>query len=53
MELRIENVSKLYRCEVWGLRDFSLTLGAGVLGLVGPNGAGKSTLMRTPSACPP
>jgi ABC-2 type transport system ATP-binding protein len=46
MELRIENVSKQYRKDVWGLRDFSLRLGPGVLGLLGPNGAGKSTLMR-------
>jgi ABC-type multidrug transport system ATPase subunit len=46
MELCIENVSKLYKGKVWGLRDFSLTVGPGVLGLVGPNGAGKSTLMR-------
>ena len=28
------------------LRDFSLSLGPGVLGLLGPNGAGKSTLMK-------
>ena len=46
MELRIEGVSKQYRKDVWGLRDFSLRLGPGVLGLLGPNGAGKSTLMR-------
>ncbi|MFO7585300.1 MAG: ABC transporter ATP-binding protein [Anaerolineales bacterium] len=46
MELQIENVSKQYRKDFWGLRDFSLRLGPGVLGLLGPNGAGKSTLMR-------
>jgi ABC-type multidrug transport system ATPase subunit len=46
MELTIENVSKLYKGGVWGLRDFGLALSPGVLGLVGPNGAGKSTLMR-------
>ena len=46
MELRIENLSKQYRQDAWGLRDFSLRLGPGVLGLLGPNGAGKSTLMR-------
>jgi ABC-type multidrug transport system ATPase subunit len=46
MALTIEGVSKRYRGGVWGLRDFSLELGPGVLGLVGPNGAGKSTLMR-------
>jgi ABC-type multidrug transport system ATPase subunit len=46
MELQIQQVSKQYRGSVWGLKDFSLSLGPGVLGLVGPNGAGKSTLMR-------
>lgn len=46
MKLLIEGVSKLYKGEVWGLRDFSIELEPGVLVLVGPNGAGKSTLMR-------
>jgi ABC-2 type transport system ATP-binding protein len=46
MELVIEGVSKRYKGNVWGLKEFSLTLGPGILGLVGPNGAGKSTLMR-------
>ena len=46
MNLVIDGVSKLYRGKVWGLKEFSLTLSPGILGLVGPNGAGKSTLMR-------
>jgi ABC-2 type transport system ATP-binding protein len=46
MELAIKQVGKLYGGKVWGLKDFSLEIGPGVLGLVGPNGAGKSTLMR-------
>lgn len=46
MQLIIENVGKQYRRDFWGLRDFALELGPGVLGLLGPNGAGKSTLMR-------
>jgi ABC-2 type transport system ATP-binding protein len=46
MNLSIQSVSKQYRRDLWGLRDFSLELEAGVLGLLGPNGAGKSTLMR-------
>jgi ABC-2 type transport system ATP-binding protein len=46
MKLVIESVSKCYKGNIWGLRDFSLTLEPGVLALVGPNGAGKSTLMR-------
>lgn len=46
MKLKIERVTKLYNGKVWGLRDFTLEVGEGVLGLVGPNGAGKTTLMR-------
>lgn len=46
MKLAINNVGKLYRNKVWGLRSFSLELEAGVLGLLGPNGAGKTTLMN-------
>jgi ABC-type multidrug transport system ATPase subunit len=46
MDLVIMNVSKRYKGNVWGLREFSLSLGPGVVGLLGPNGAGKSTLMR-------
>jgi ABC-2 type transport system ATP-binding protein len=46
MMLNIQNVSKQYSLNRWGLRDFSLEIGSGVLGLLGPNGAGKSTLMR-------
>jgi ABC-2 type transport system ATP-binding protein len=46
VELFIDQVSKQYGRDVWGLRDFSLRTGSGVVGLLGPNGAGKSTLMR-------
>ncbi len=46
MELSIAGLSKQYKGNVWGLKEFSLTLGPGILGLLGPNGAGKSTLMR-------
>ena len=46
MNLTISELSKQYRRDVWGLRDFNLGLGPGVVGLLGPNGAGKSTLMR-------
>jgi ABC-2 type transport system ATP-binding protein len=46
MELQIENVSKRYHQNAFGLRNFTLCLGPGVWGLLGPNGAGKSTLMR-------
>lgn len=46
MKLVIDNVSKVYRGQVWALRDFSLETGPGVVGLLGPNGAGKTTLMN-------
>jgi len=46
MKLTIEHLSKQYRRDFWGLRDFDLELGSGVIGLLGPNGAGTSTLMR-------
>ncbi|HTK07076.1 MAG TPA: ABC transporter ATP-binding protein [Ktedonobacteraceae bacterium] len=44
--LVMDHVGKRYRNDFWGLQDFTLELGSGVLGLLGPNGAGKSTLMR-------
>lgn len=46
MHLEINQVSKEYGRDFWALRDFSLKLGPGVVGLLGHNGAGKSTLMR-------
>lgn len=46
MEILIDGAGKKYRGGVWGLRDFSLKAGPGVLGLLGPNGAGKTTLMN-------
>ena len=46
MRLEVEGVSKRYKGGTWGLRDFSLALGPGIVALLGPNGAGKSTLMR-------
>jgi ABC-type multidrug transport system ATPase subunit len=46
MKLTISHLSKQYRRDSWGLRDFDLELTPGVIGLLGPNGAGKSTLMR-------
>jgi ABC-2 type transport system ATP-binding protein len=45
VELVIENLGKQYGKQ-WGLRNFSMRCGSGILGLVGPNGAGKTTLMR-------
>ncbi|MCP4568452.1 MAG: ABC transporter ATP-binding protein [FCB group bacterium] len=46
MKLSIDRISKKYKGDVWGLKDFSLDINPGILGLLGPNGAGKSTLMR-------
>ena len=36
MELHIQNVGKRYSGDKWALRDFSLTLRPGILGLLGP-----------------
>ena len=44
--LTIESVSKRYRGGHFGVRDLSLTVDRGVLGLLGANGAGKTTLMQ-------
>lgn len=46
MHLTIQSLSKQYRRDFFGLRDFDLEVKPGVIGLLGPNGAGKSTLMR-------
>lgn len=46
MALVIENLSKKYTKEKFGLQDYSITIEKGILGLLGPNGAGKSTLMK-------
>lgn len=44
--LFIDTASKRYERNRWALREFSLRMEAGVLGLVGPNGAGKTTLLK-------
>lgn len=44
--LEIESVCKRYS-NVQVLHDVSLTLPAGVVGLLGPNGSGKSTLIKS------
>lgn len=46
MILSIQDLSKKYRKEKFGLKDYSITIENGILGLLGPNGAGKSTLMK-------
>ena len=47
MQLKIQNLNKVYPNGVKALNDINLTIEKGMFGLLGPNGAGKSTLMRT------
>ncbi|GAA0372806.1 ABC transporter ATP-binding protein [Bacillus horti] len=46
MKLELNGVGKKYGREHWAIKDITLELQEGVLGLLGENGAGKSTLMR-------
>ena len=46
MKLVINQLSKRYSKDKYGLQDFSLSISQGILGLLGPNGAGKSTLLK-------
>ena len=46
MRLEINNISKKFNANKYGLTNFTLKLENGILGLLGPNGAGKSTLMK-------
>jgi ABC-2 type transport system ATP-binding protein len=44
--LEIRHVGKTFGKQIVAVDDVSLTLGAGVVGLIGHNGAGKTTLMQ-------
>lgn len=46
MEIKIENLNKIYPGGNWALKDIQLDIPNGMFGLLGPNGAGKSSLMR-------
>lgn len=46
MEIKIENLNKIYSGGNWALKDINLEIRNGMFGLLGPNGAGKSSLMR-------
>ncbi len=46
MEIRIENLSKIYKGGNKAISDINLVIEDGMFGLLGPNGAGKSSLMR-------
>lgn len=46
MEIKIENLNKVYPNGNWALKDINLDIPNGMFGLLGPNGAGKSSLMR-------
>jgi ABC-2 type transport system ATP-binding protein len=46
VQIRIENLNKIYKGGSYALKNLSLEIPNGMFGLLGPNGAGKSTLMR-------
>jgi ABC-2 type transport system ATP-binding protein len=46
VEIKIENLNKIYQGGNWALKDINLEIPNGMFGLLGPNGAGKSSLMR-------
>jgi len=46
VEIRIENLTKIYKGGTKAISDINLVIEDGMFGLLGPNGAGKSTLMR-------
>jgi ABC-type multidrug transport system ATPase subunit len=46
VQIRIENLNKIYRGGNYAVKNLNLEIPNGMFGLLGPNGAGKSTLMR-------
>ena len=46
MNIKISDLSKVYKNGNKALSNINLEIESGMLGLLGPNGAGKSTLMR-------
>jgi ABC-2 type transport system ATP-binding protein len=46
VQIKIENLNKIYNNGNYAIRDLNLEIPNGMFGLLGPNGAGKSTLMR-------
>jgi len=46
MNIKIQNLSKIYNGSKPALDNINLEIRSGLFGLLGPNGAGKTTLMR-------
>lgn len=46
MQIKIENLNKVYPNGNYAIKNLNLEIPNGMFGLLGPNGAGKSTLMR-------
>ncbi len=46
MQIKIEELNKVYRKGSYAIKNLNLEIPNGMFGLLGPNGAGKSTLMR-------
>jgi ABC-2 type transport system ATP-binding protein len=46
VQIKIENLNKVYSNGNYAIKNLNLEIPNGMFGLLGPNGAGKSTLMR-------
>ena len=46
MELKVDQITKVYNSNYKALDNFSMSFKKGIVGLLGPNGACKSSLMR-------
>ena len=46
MQIKIENLIKIYKGGSYALNNLNLDIPNGMFGLLGPNGAGKSTLLK-------
>lgn len=46
MQIRTKGLTKIYKGDITGIEDVTITIENSMFGLLGPNGAGKTTFMR-------